>query len=199
MDGLNLLKTAAEDLKVEDDEVEQLFQMFVFLYADDTVILSDSVEGLQRGLNAMSAYCKSWKLRVNVTKTKVVVFSRGKIRKLPEIFYEGKQLEIVYDFLYLGLNLNYNNKFNLAQKRAYDRASRAMFCLLKRCRKLSLPLDIQVELFEKMISPILLYGSELWGYEKCELANKLQLRFYKLLLGLKKSTPSCMILGELGS
>ena len=100
--------------------------------------------------------------------------------------------------MYLGLKINYNNKFSVAQKNLYDRASRAMFVLLRTCRQLSLPVDIQVDLFDKMIAPILLYGCEVWGFGSCELATKLQLRFYKIVFKLKKSTPNAMIFGELG-
>ena len=42
------------------------------------------------------------------------------------------------------------------------------------------------------------YGCEIWGYQSLELVSKFQLRFLKLALGAYKTTPSCMILGELG-
>ena len=80
----------------------------------------------------------------------------------------------------------------------YDKASRALFGLLKKCRKLMLPLDIQIELFDRLIVPILLYGCEVWCPMMTNLASKLQLRFYKIILKLSKSTPSCMVYGELG-
>ena len=44
-----------------------------------------------------------------------------------------------------------------------------------------------------MVKPILLYGSEIWGFSKNTLV-----RFCKLLLKLKTSTPSYMIYSELG-
>ena len=42
------------------------------------------------------------------------------------------------------------------------------------------------------------YGSELWGFTNFEIIEKLQLKFIKMLLRLKQSTPSYMIYGELG-
>jgi len=53
--------------------------MFTLLYADDTNISSESVEGLQQALDALSDYCDKWSLRVNVDKTKIAIFSRKKI------------------------------------------------------------------------------------------------------------------------
>ena len=50
-----------------------------------------------------------------------------------------------------------------------------------------------------MIKPILLYGSDIWGFSKnIDSLEKIQLRFCKLLLKLKSSTPKYMIYGELG-
>ena len=49
-----------------------------------------------------------------------------------------------------------------------------------------------------MIVPILLYGSEVWGCENVDIINQFQLKFCKMLLGLKQSTPNIMIYGELG-
>ena len=139
--------TRGLDWEREDESL--MLKMFMLLYADDTTICSESAEGLHQALDALSDYCDKWSLRVNVDKTKVVVFSRGKIRKMPTIKYKGRSLEVVFEFQYLGVCFNYNNKFNLAQKSLYDKASRAMFGLLKKCRKLMLPLDIQTGLFDR--------------------------------------------------
>ena len=65
-----------------------MLKMFMLLYADDTTVCSESAEGLQQALDALSDYCDKWSLRVNVDKTKVVVFSRGKIRKMPTVKYK---------------------------------------------------------------------------------------------------------------
>ena len=48
------------------------------------------------------------------------------------------------------------------------------------------------------VHPILLYGCEIWACEKMDVISKLQLRFLKLILGVKVTTPICMVLGEVG-
>ena len=73
-----------------------------------------------------------------------------------------------------------------------------MFSLLHKIRALNLPIDLQVELFNKTIKPILLYGCELWGTGNLESIERVQLKFLKQMLNLKKSTPSFMVYGELG-
>ena len=69
---------------------------------------------------------------------------------------------------------------------------------MKKSRKLDLPLDLQLDLFDKLIKPVLLYGSEVWAFAPLGECDKTQLRYLKLILNVKKSTPTCMVLGELG-
>ena len=53
-------------------------------------------------------------------------------------------------------------------------------------------------MFNKTIKPILLYGSEIWGFGNCDIIERVQLNFYKYIFNLKRTTPSFMIYGELG-
>ena len=86
--------------------------------------------------------------------------------------------------------VNYKNKFKKAQELQFSLANRAMFSLLRKCRKLNLPLNIQLELFEKCVHPILLYGCEIWACEKMDVISKLQLRFKKTDLRCQSYNPN---------
>ena len=70
--------------------------------------------------------------------------------------------------------------------------------MLRKCGSLGLPIDIQLQKFDTMIPPILLYGCEVWGFENNDAIESLFLQFYKVILGVKKSTPNCILYGELG-
>ena len=94
-EGLPSLGREARGLGWEREDESLMLKMFMLLYADDTTICSESSEGLQQALDALSDYCDKWSLRV---KTKVVVFSRGKIQKMPTINYKGRSLEVVLSF-----------------------------------------------------------------------------------------------------
>ena len=48
-----------------------------------------------------------------------------------------------------------------------------------------------------MVLPVVMYGCEVWGFEKNNILEPFCLQFYKILLGLKKSTPNCILYGEL--
>ena len=49
------------------------------MLSDDTVLMAKSSADLQNQLNSFQDYCSTWKLKVNTDKSKVMVFSRGKL------------------------------------------------------------------------------------------------------------------------
>lgn len=139
-----------------------------------------------------------WKLSINTEKTKIMLFSRGKVRIRPAFDFGGSLLDYTDEYSYLGVIFNYNGKFTKARKCMYDKASRAMFALLGKSRRLNLPVDLQLQLFDVLVVPILLYGSEIWSHENCELVEKLHLRYCKYLLKVNGKTYRNMVYGELG-
>jgi hypothetical protein len=60
-----------------ESELRVYYKLFVILYADDTVILSESKDGLQKALDIVESYCEIWKLQGNVNKTKVMILRTG--------------------------------------------------------------------------------------------------------------------------
>ena len=183
---------------VNNDEMIIFLKVLILLYADDTVIFSDNESGLQHALNVFEKYCSQWKLKVNVFKTKVVVFCSGRRKEKLKFCLNSKEIEIVQEYKYLGILLGQSGSFVVAKKHIADQANKALFSLLRKIRKLSLPFDIQIDLFNKMITPILLYGCEVWGFGNFDILERVQLRFYKYIFNLKNSTPSAMIYGEIG-
>ena len=55
-----------------------------------------------------------------------------------------------------------------------------------------------LDLFDKLVSPILNYGSEVWGFYKSTAIETVHLQFCKKLLGVKQTTQNDFIYGELG-
>ena len=67
--------TGLESISSElEAQLEIYLKMFALLYADDTVLMSETSDGLQTLLNNCYEYCKLWKLKVNIDKTKKMVF-----------------------------------------------------------------------------------------------------------------------------
>ena len=51
--------------------------IYLLLFADDAVIFSETQKGLQKSLDNLYEYFERWKLKVNVEKTKVVIYKKG--------------------------------------------------------------------------------------------------------------------------
>ena len=92
---------------------------------------------------------------------------------------------------------SYNGRFLKNNQRMVEQARKSLFSVLRKSRKLQLPIDLQLQLFDSMIVPILLYGSEVTGFENSDILERLCTQFYKIILNVKKSTPNCILYGEL--
>ena len=79
-----------------------------------------------------------------------------------------------------------------------NEARRSLFSMYKRIRNQPISIDLQLRLFDSIVEPILLYGSEVWGFENTIDIERIHLQFCKNILHLRKSTPNYMVYGELG-
>ena len=64
---------------ITESELDVYLKLFVLLYADDTVIMSESTEDMQKKLNVFNDFLQKWKLKDNAEKSKVLVFSNGRL------------------------------------------------------------------------------------------------------------------------
>ena len=172
------------------------------LYADDLVLLSTSPSGLQKCLDKLYEFCTSWKLEVNVTKSKVLIFnSNGK--SFTDYFkYKDKTIETVSSFCYLGVVLKYNGNFNVGVETLMEKARKAYF-KIKTSIGLDNPCKLLEKLFDALVKPILLYCCEVWGLDFI-LSNKgsepyelLHSKFVKEILGVHCKTSNAACLSEL--
>ena len=81
--GLKIPFALAQDVCLQD--INNFLYLFLLLYADDTIVLAECPEHLQRALDMLKIYCEFWGLDINVRKTKVMIFSRGEDQKSAEI------------------------------------------------------------------------------------------------------------------
>ena len=79
-------------------------QLYLLLFADDAVSISETPEGLQRSLDSLHTYSNKWNLKVNTEKTRIMVFRKGgTIRQDLHWYYAGQEKEIINSFNYLGV------------------------------------------------------------------------------------------------
>jgi hypothetical protein len=180
-----------------DDNIITYLKLFVLLYADDTIIISEKEDEFQNLLYDFNCYCEQWKLSINMTKTKIIIFGTNR----PDNYnfrINNVQVEIVKEYKYLGILFSSSGSFFNARKSIASQANKAMHILYTRIFNLDLPLDIQLKLFDQTILPILTYNCEIWGFENLDMLEKIHNDFLRKITKSRKSTPLYMLYGELG-
>ena len=70
---------------------------------------------------------------------------------------------------------------------------------MKKIIKFKLPVDIALQLFDQLVLPVLLYGSEVWCFTKIDQIEIFYRKCLKELLGVSKCTTNVMVYGETGT
>ena len=100
-------------------------QLFMLLYADDAVVFAKSPETLQSILNYLELYCTTWGLNINISKTKVMIFEKGR-HTSHDFYLNNVKLEVVTSFKYLGIHFFKNGNLFRTQKRIAEHAAYAL-------------------------------------------------------------------------
>ena len=98
------------------------------------------------------------------------------------MFYLGRsKLDNVESYKYLGIIFHKSNRFTKARNMLYIQAEKVMYFVLRQGRY-HISIQCQLKLFDSMVLPVLLYGSEIWGFENVSLMEEICNKFLKLLL-----------------
>ena len=63
---------------------------------------------------------------------------------------------------------------------------------------MSFDVKTKQKLFDSLVSPILLYASEVWGIYEYEHIDKIHFKFCKNILGVRTQSPNYAVYGDLG-
>ena len=136
-------------------------------------------------------------LKINTDKTKVMVFEKG----LPtdvHIYYDNIELEVVDSFKYLGIMFYKNGCWNRTQKTLAEYGSHALYNLYKLFQDMNITSNEKFKLFDCLVSPVLGYAAEVWGFHGAPDIERLHTQFCRSILGVKKSTNLAALYCELG-
>ena len=106
-------ETAREiGVKIIDDRSKHEWVTEWLMFADDTVLLDDDEKALQRLVNDFGRVCRKRKLTVNVEKSKVMKVSKTRDQNELNISLDGRRMEDVNTYRYLGLDVANDGKMN---------------------------------------------------------------------------------------
>jgi hypothetical protein len=172
----------------------------ILLYADDIILLSDSEDGLNQLLKIMAEWCRCWRLNVNSDKSKVIHFRpKWKPKTKKHFWYNEQELEQVDEYKYLGFIVDKNMTFEKGSATLAESGGRALSCILNKLKGLKgAGYNTYTRLYNAGVTPILDYGSEIWGYKASKKIDYVQNRAIRYFLGIPKSAPNIGIQCELG-
>ena len=154
---------------------------------DDIVVLSESKSGLQSSLNILGTYCSNWKLQVIVEKSKVLIFNSNGKTHVNEFSYNNNIIQTVSKYYYSRVMLKCNGNFNVAVSLLMEKSRKAYF-KIKKTIGLNNPCNLLEKLFYSLVTPILLYGSEVWGVYldpgDSSIVEKFHMKCIKEMLGI---------------
>ena len=178
------------------------YKINCILWADDIILLSETEGGLNKLLDELKKYSDVNELKINTDKTKCMIFNRTG-RLIRRNFYLGAvRLENVRSYKYLGLIITPSGEIRSALDDLRSRALKAYMALknkLGACFRDHV--NDTIGLFDSLVKPILLYGSDFWGCLKAPKNNpieNLHLQFCRQILGVQKYTTNTGVLLELG-
>ncbi len=95
---------------------EQNPNVNLLLYADDLVIVGDHVGRIQMMLDVLSGFCIKWGLKINMSKTKAMIYRNGGIvTKNENSYYNCIELDNVSYYKYLGVTMSTRLSWKPAQ------------------------------------------------------------------------------------
>ena len=180
-----------------------LLQILILMFADDVILASHTVCGLQNQLNILWETAERLGLPVNLDKSNIIVFRNGGHTASCEKWGYGKNvMPVVNQYKYLGIYLSTRLTFSHALNDMTQRAKKkrgvvGIFKLLWSLGERS-P-SVFFKLFDTQIQLMLNYGAEVWGLEADHTpVERIHLFAIERFLNTSIRTPNVMVYGETG-
>ena len=108
-------------------------------------------------------------------------------------------MEVVNCFTYLGLSLSMQLSFNRMADELAMKGKRVLISLLHSLYNLGqMPKSVFFTLFDRKIAPVLLYGSEIWGFSKRESTELVHRYACKRYMCVSLHSSNMAVLGDCG-
>ena len=167
-------------------------------YADDMAILAPSVKGLTTLLTVCDKYCAEWDVCLNAKKSKILIFGR-KLDSVQDIILNGNRIEIVKEWMYLGVMLKSDTIFNCSvtdRIKKFYRCANAIFRIDGRSND-----TVMLHLIETHCVPLLTYGIEILHIKNRDERRQLRVAYnsvFRKIFGYRWSESVTALQGFLG-
>ncbi|KAI5644176.1 reverse transcriptase (RNA-dependent DNA polymerase) domain-containing protein [Phthorimaea operculella] len=133
-------------------------------FADDIALIAESKEQLQSNMNIMNTIFQNYKLKINVSKTKVLVTAKNNNPKL-NVKLDNLLIQQVKKFTYLGSIIEEAGRSDMEIRTRIAIAKKA-FTSNRYIYSSKIGINIRKKLIKTYIWSVALYGSESWNITK---------------------------------
>ena len=142
-------------------------------YADDTVLIADSKEKLQKLLDTVKTKSEVHGLKINASKTEILVVSKKEVNPQCVVAVDGKVIKQVQQFSYLGSNIKSDGRCDAEIIRRIAVAKGAFNNMKHLLINRNISLTTRTRAVKTFAWSVLLYGSETWTISKV-MENRLE-------------------------
>jgi hypothetical protein len=180
--------------------ISGVVEVFLMLFADDVVLLSDTIVGLQNQLTILKEEADRLQLTVNLDKTNVMVFRMGgHLSKFEKWWFGNKNVKVTNCYKYLGMTFTTKLSLNTGWGEMCRKGKKGVVEILRSLRKLnSIEPSIFWKLFDAQIEPILTYAAEVWGVSSNTQMENVHTFAIKRFLSVPLHSSNRMVYGESG-
>ena len=153
-------------------------------YADDTVLLATNERDLQKLVDKTKTISQEFGLKINAQKTKVMVFSRSHPKPQALITIDGRSVEQVQTFIYLGQMISDDGRSIKEVKRRIGIAKNTFNKMRSILTSMQISTATKVRLAKCYVWSTFLYACETWTITK-EIARRidaLEMWIYRRIL-----------------
>merc|ERR1712002_206763 len=132
------------------------------MFADDTVLVSDSERKLQRLVKEFGSVCKRRKLAVNVGKSKVMRIEKNREENVLDVQLNDSRMEEVDCYRYLGVDILSDGRMNEELSHRIGEARKASGPMQRLWKNRRMSVQAKVGMYKGIVEPSLLYACETW-------------------------------------
>ena len=135
------------------------------MYADDSVILADNPDMANRMMNFVDSWAKKNEMFFNASKC--CVMEVNAIRLDPLVIKLGSEtIPVVSDLCYLGVDINSKLEVSFHVDNKRKKIEKLTSGLTPFFRSSTIPIIFKIKIVRSIIIPKLMYGAELFGFDR---------------------------------
>ena len=189
---LRLSISTSDGFKVGSDHIADLD------FADDIALVTHSIISNSRLCQSISDIAARFGLLFNIPKTKYMFYNIPRpVNSYERVFVNGKALEKVSDFKYLGSYIATTSRDISVRKGQAWKALQSLDAFWKS----EMSRKIKTKIFRTAVEPVLLYGAETWTLKKADIRalDGVYTRMLRRVFSIswKSHTPNSVLYGNI--